>query len=90
MIADVACHKRGLHDPGTDLPPKSRFCGPGMVSLVPRMPAVDRVAERIVRDEHLGIFPVVVEKLAEPMRMLRLMSMRLVVTSSPSTTMHRG
>ena len=44
---------------------KSRFCGLRVRVLVPRVAAVDRVAERVLGDEHLLVLPVVVERAAE-------------------------
>ena len=69
------------------LPSKSRFCGRGIVVWFHGMLAVDRIAERVVLDEHLGRCPSPRRRSwPSRMRICRLISTRSVVTSLPSTT----
>ena len=44
---------------------KSRFCGRGVVDLIPGMPLIHRIPQRIVRHEGLAVLPVIVIRTAQ-------------------------
>ena len=59
MIAGALVEPARRHDPGVFLF-EVALLRPGEGALIPRMALIDRIAQRILLDERLGVLPVVV------------------------------